>query len=327
MNIRRGVRPSPGAGSGDRLVEPAPRHGARRSPWREVWLVDESTLEVVGFHGLGQGLDHVEIDESVDPVLVTTWIGYDEPDRANWPRRLPGFGFRVRVGLTSPLGDRLVADGALPTPEEHRARCNAAAREWRAELGLPADEATVAALWDAAPEDVRSTGETPLTAGEQAWLDELQRRQDAALDFAAEWCRCVGGSVDGSGWIEWAGGPTWVQCVTRGADELRAAAAAAGIDRLRVEAVEHPYAALVTATNRIARRSEERKEELAASGIRLSQWGPDPKANRVRVEVRGDAETARRILSSMFDPELLIVETIGVHPARRAERGSGPADR
>lgn len=226
------------------LHEPTPGYEPTPRPWQDIHvLADGQTLEISSVHGSGDRLHSLEADESdADVVVVTMRLAFAEPPQPYGFRTAIGYPFRARVRLARPLAGRAAVDGALGTQEQVREQELETAVRWRAELGLPTDRRLVAGLVDQSRmPDGRLYGQEVMSDDEQVWYRQALDDKEAAANFAKGWLAAQTEDLDGHAEITWNDGGDFVQYVTRGAEELRAAAAAAGIRRLRVEPVAYAY--------------------------------------------------------------------------------------
>ena len=298
-DVRRPVVVTPVPGEDNQsplppLLAPQPGYDPDPTPWRDVHVLpDGQTLEVTATHGFGEQLHALEADESSDDtVLLTVRVAFAQPP-SSAPRPAVAYPFRARLRLQRPLAGRTATDGALGTEDDVRAEELAAATRWRAGLGLPTDPELVAALVeDARMPDGRLHGSEVMSDDEQVWYRDAMERKEAAVNFAKDWLAVQDGDLDAHGELTWLGGGEWVQYVTARADDLRADAEAAGIQRLRVELVRYPYRELDRVQAAV-------RDALTAVGIRVAASSVDVRTNTVVFLVDDDPAAAARIAADV----------------------------
>jgi hypothetical protein len=272
------------------LIEPIPGFDPRPVPWQSVHLLpDGQTLEIHGVRGYGDQVHDIEVDEA-DPsfLLVTVWLAFSEPPTPA-PRIAVAYPFRTRYRLKQPADGRPAMDGALGAEEDVRAEELALATSWRTKMGLPAEPELVAELVDEARmPDGRLHGSEVMNDDEHAWYRESLEQKEAAANFAKKWLAEQSEDLDGHAEITWFNGGEYVQYVTAKADELRAAAAAEGIARLRVQTVRYVY-------RELSRLQTAVHEHLLHAGIGVYSSTIDVRSNTVIFKVKDDVDWAQRV--------------------------------
>jgi hypothetical protein len=284
------ITPVPDAETQRPLIEPAPGFEPRPVPWTSVHVLpDGQTLEIHAVRGDGDQVHDIEVDEAnPDFLLVTVWVAFSEPPTPA-PRIAVAYPFRARHRLHTPFDGRPAMDGALGSEEDVRGQELARVTNWRRRMGLPIEPELVDELIDdARMPDGRVHGSEVMSDAENAWYRESLEQKEAAVNFAKNWLAEQPEDLDGHAEITWLGGGDYVQYVTAKADELRAAADADGIQRLRVETVRYPY-------RELSRLQTAVHEHLLHAGIGvLSSW-IDVRSNTVIFKVSDDVDWAQRV--------------------------------
>ncbi len=297
------------ADPGRPLLEPEPDGIAPHAvPWQDVSVLpDDLTLEITAVYGAGEQLHSARVDES-DPhlVAVTLELAWIEPPDGR-PRIAVAYPFRTRVALGRPLAGRMAVDGALTSDDDLREEELARVIRWRAELGLPIERDLVQRLVDdERMPDGRLHGREVLSDDEKLWWRQALQDKEAAADFAKGWLAVQDADLDGHGEVTWFDGGHYVQYLATGeagADEMRAAAEAAGIVRLKVVTVRYPYRELDALHTAVRKR-------LAAGGVDVRRSGPEVSSNTVRVMVGGglrEVEQARTLAAEVAPPEAVSI--------------------
>lgn len=97
----------------------------RAIPWQFAVRVDDRTLDVryLGARNRCEVLANVRVNETATEITITVYTG-TPPDRTADVCTNVGVPARARVPLTSPIGERVVFDGATRPPEERAVRPN-----------------------------------------------------------------------------------------------------------------------------------------------------------------------------------------------------------
>ena len=104
-------------------VETGDLANIRATPWDFAVRVDDRTLDVryLGARNRCEVLANVRVNETSAQVTITLYTG-TPPDHTADVCTNVGVPARTRVPLTSPIGERVVLDGATRPPEERAGR-------------------------------------------------------------------------------------------------------------------------------------------------------------------------------------------------------------
>lgn len=105
------------------VIETGNLAGVEPIPWQFAVRVDDRTLDVryLGAPNRCRVLANVRVKESDTHITITVFMG-TPPDQTADVCTTLGVPARTRVPLTSPIGERVVFDGATRPPEERAVR-------------------------------------------------------------------------------------------------------------------------------------------------------------------------------------------------------------